>query len=71
MICDGFWPLLASGEGIDLAGLWYHWYAGDAPARLSIVLRQTGCFEIGRDPACHGGVQGLFGFFVETDPQTV
>ena len=71
MICDGFWPLLASGEGLDLAGLWYHWYAGDAPARLSIVLRQTGRFEIGRDPACHGGVQGLLGFLVETDPQTV
>ena len=71
MICDGFWPLLASRAGIDLSGLWYHWFPGDAPARLSQVLRQTGRFEKGGDPACHGGVQGLLGYLVEADPQTV
>ncbi len=71
MICDGFWPLLASKTGRDLAGLWYHWYEGDMPARMSKVLRQMGRFEIGSDPACHGGVQGLLGYLVESNPQTI
>lgn len=71
LICDGFWPLIASRSGLDLAGLWYHWFPGDAPARFTKVLRQMGRFEMGRDPACHGGVQGLLGHLLDADPQTV
>jgi len=64
LISDGFWPLLASRVGIDLAGLWYHWYPGDLPETLVKVLRQTGRFRRPAAPACHGPVQGLIGWLV-------
>jgi len=71
MICDGFWPLLASRSGNDLSGLWYHWYTGDVPEALLKALRQMGRFGAPKSPACHGAVQGLLGHLLTRESQTI
>jgi len=71
IVCDGFWPLLANRSGRELIGLWSHWFPGDTPELMLKVLRQTGRFRTGSDPACHGAVQGLLGYLLEKESQTV
>jgi hypothetical protein len=67
LICDGFWPLMAARDPIDAEKLktwWWHWFAGDVPARWLVLLR--GLHAIGtRDwPASHGSAQGLLGWLL-------
>jgi|UniRef100_UPI0040493898 hypothetical protein len=64
MICDGFLPLLSAQIGADLQGFWYHWYPGDMPQSLNLVLRQTDCSGSERATFCHGVVQGLIGWLL-------
>jgi hypothetical protein len=64
LICDGFLPLLAAKGAPDLMGFWYHWYLGDAPQGLNLVLRQTQTSRAGRVTFCHGIVQGLIGWLL-------
>lgn len=64
LICDGFLPLLASESGQDFSGLWYHWYLGDAPRAMVNALKESGRFDQGVSPACHGAVQSLLGWIL-------
>jgi len=58
LVCDGFLPLLAAHENADFSGLWFHWFAGNAPESLSRKLRGLEILERGRFPLCNGWVQG-------------
>jgi hypothetical protein len=68
LICDGLLPLLASETGRDYFGLWYHWFSGDLPPRLTSGLRQLGYFNGRVQPACHGAAQGVLGWLLEREP---
>jgi hypothetical protein len=64
LVCDGFLPLLAARLGRDFFPLWFHWFAGDLPPRLIVVLRSLGVFTGRAQPACHGLAQGLLGWML-------
>jgi hypothetical protein len=64
LVCDGFLPLLAARMELDLFPLWFHWFAGDLPPRLIVVLRSLGVFTRRAQPACHGLAQGLLGWML-------
>ena len=71
LVCDGFLPLVAARHGRDLMGYWFHWYVGDLPPRVAVLLRSLGAVDVRRDqPACHGLGQGLLGWMLarETAP---
>lgn len=59
LICDGFLPLAAAHLGRELSGLWWHWWPGDQPPLLGVVLRELGMFTGPSRPAAHGPLQGL------------
>jgi hypothetical protein len=67
VICDGVLPLLATQSGLELSGLWHHWFCGDLPPWLSSGLRQLGYFDGRAQPSCHGAAQGLLGWFLERE----
>jgi hypothetical protein len=69
VICDGLLPLLATQNGRDFHGLWYHWFAGDLPPLLTSGLRQLGFFDGRTQPACHGAAQGLLGWLLQREPR--
>lgn len=69
VICDGLLPLIAAQSARELAGLWYHWFAGDLPPLLTSGLRQLGFFDGRAQPACHGAAQGLLGWLLAREPQ--
>jgi len=64
LVCDGFLPLLAARMEQNLFPLWFHWFAGDLPPRLIVVLRSLGVFTRCAQPACHGLAQGLLGWML-------
>lgn len=68
VICDGMLPIMAAHRGVEAAGIWYHWYAGDLPAWLRSGLRQLGYFDARNLPVCHGAAQGVLGWFLEREP---
>ena len=72
LVCDGWLPLLGAREGEDgrLAGLWFHWFAGDLPPMLPTALRQLGVLTA-QQPACNGFAQGLLGWFLERENAAV
>jgi len=59
LICDGWLPLLAAHGAMEFAGLWFHWFPGDAPALLRQALFDLGVCSVRRRPVCHGLIQGL------------
>lgn len=67
LVCDGFLPLLSASGAKGMAGLWHHWFCGDLPSYLGSGLRQLGIFDGQRQPACHGGAQGLLGWLLTRD----
>jgi hypothetical protein len=61
LICDGFLPLLAARLDRDLFSVWFHWWPGDVPPQIRLVLRTLG--QTGTDrPYCHGLAQGFLGW---------
>ena len=59
LICDGFLPLLSARFGADLSGLWFHWFAGNAPQILGKTLEGLEILETRRFPKSNGWLQGL------------
>lgn len=70
LVGDGFLPLLTAESGVDAAGLWWHWLAGDQPAALTAVLRMLGVFAGPARPAALGPVQGLLGWLLANGVDT-
>jgi len=64
LICDGWLPLLAVRGRTTISALWYHWYPGDSPAQMNRVLRELGTLSARMQPACHGLIQGLLGWWL-------
>lgn len=72
LVCDGLLPLLATGTGggvgaRDYSGLWQIWFPGDLPEALPSGLRTLEVFAAPARPACHGRVQGLLGWLIESE----
>jgi hypothetical protein len=59
LICDGFLPLLSARFGVDWSGLWFHWFAGNAPEVLGKTLKGLEILETRRFPNSNGWLQGL------------
>jgi hypothetical protein len=64
LICDGWLPLLATRDATPVSELWFHWYPGDSPAYMGRVLRELGVLTARIQPACHGLIQGLLGWWL-------
>jgi hypothetical protein len=64
LVGDGFMPLLAAQTGMDLAGAWAGWFAGDAPESAVRVLKALGVFEGRAKPVAQGPIQGLLGWML-------
>jgi hypothetical protein len=64
LICDGWLPLLAARGATAASGLWFHWFPGDSPAQLGRALRELGVLSARMQPACHGLIQGLLGWWL-------
>jgi len=71
LVCDGFLPLLAARAERSFFPQWFHWFAGDLPARLIVVLRSLGVFQGRAQPACHGFAQGLLGWMLARESPPV
>jgi hypothetical protein len=72
LVCDGLFPLAAARHpksDASLALLWQHWYVGDAPERLTKLLRNLGVFTAKAQPACHGFYQGFLGWLLAHEQQ--
>jgi len=67
LVCDGFLPLLAAGVERSYFPLWFHWFAGDLPARVTTAIRSLGVFHGRAQPACHGPAQGLLGWMLRQE----
>ena len=67
MICDGWLPLIVAHTGLDLPGLWFHWFSGDLPPVLVRSLKELGVCGDRQHPAAHGWAQGLIGWLVERE----
>jgi len=64
LICDGWLPLLAAHGTTAVSGLWFHWFPGDSPAPMGRALRELGVLSARMQPACHGLIQGLLGWWL-------
>lgn len=59
LMCDAVFPLAAVERAdADLFPLWYHWFIGDAPAKVAKILRDAELVSRER-PVCNGAFQGL------------
>ncbi|MBL9213958.1 MAG: DUF2851 family protein [Opitutaceae bacterium] len=68
LIADGFLPLVAAGQGIDLFPQWFHARVGDQPGQVRRVLRRLGFRGRESAPASQGWAQGLLGWILEARP---
>ena len=64
---DGFMPLLAAQTGLNLAGAWRGWFAGDAPESAVHLLKALGVFDGRERPVAQGQLQGLLGWMLEQE----
>jgi hypothetical protein len=64
LICDGWLPLLAAHGAAAASGVWFHWFPGDSPAQMGRALRELGVLTARMQPACHGLIQGLLGWWL-------
>ena len=64
LICDGWLPLLSTRGGVAVSELWFHWFPGDSPAQTQRALRELGILAARIQPACHGLIQGLLGWWL-------
>ena len=67
LIGDGFMPLVAAETGMNLAGVWAGWFAGDAPDSATRILKALGVFADRSRPVAQGPIQGLLGWLVEQE----
>ena len=58
LMCDALFPLAATLRDADFFAPWFHWFIGDAPARVAVVLRDAKLVSRER-PLCNGAFQGL------------
>jgi hypothetical protein len=64
LICDGWLPLLSAQGVAAVSGVWFHWFSGDLPAPMHRALRELGVLTPRMQPACHGLIQGLLGWWL-------
>jgi len=64
LVCDGWLPLLSAHGVAAASGLWFHWFPGDSPAQMHRALRELGVLTPRMQPACHGLIQGLLGWWL-------
>jgi hypothetical protein len=69
LVCDGFLPLLAAKMEGNLFPFWFHWFVGDLPPRVGIILRALAVVDSRAQPACHGMAQGLLGWMLAREAQ--
>tara|TARA_B110000438_G_scaffold247550_1_gene249746 strand:- start:691 stop:1878 length:1188 start_codon:yes stop_codon:yes gene_type:complete len=66
LVVDGFLPLLAAKNNTDLFAYWFHWYAGDFPAKLKNFLRAAEVAGSDTGEAFSNGLlQGALGYFLQ------
>jgi len=66
LVVDGFLPLLAAKNNLDLFAYWFHWYAGDFPAKLKNFLHTAEIAGPGTSEAYSNGLlQGTLGYFLQ------
>lgn len=65
LVCDGMIPLCAVEASSAWETVWRQWWPGDVPDGVSRLLRTLQIYGTGRQPACHGLVQGLLGWLLE------
>jgi len=66
LVVDGFLPLLAAKQNIDLFAYWFHWYAGDFPTKLKTFLGSAQIAGPGTgEPYSNGLMQGALGYFLQ------
>ena len=66
LVVDGFLPLLSAKQNTDLFPYWFHWYAGDFPAKLKNFLHTAEIAGPGTGEAYSNGLlQGALGCFLK------
>lgn len=65
LVIDACLPLLAAKTGRDYFPAWFHWWAGDMPARLAGLLREAEVLGP-RRPAANGWFQGGLQLLLES-----
>jgi len=66
LVVDGFLPLLSAKQNTDLFPYWFHWYAGDFPAKLKNFLHTAEIAGPGTSEAYSNGLlQGTLGYFLQ------
>jgi hypothetical protein len=66
LVVDGFLPLLSAKQNTDLFPYWFHWYAGDFPAKLKNFLHTAEIAGPGTSEAYSNGLlQGALGYFLK------
>ncbi|MET0262508.1 MAG: DUF2851 family protein [Rariglobus sp.] len=70
LVGDGFLPLLAAKDGLDLEAAWCGWFAGDAPASVVDALRNLAVFVARERPVAQGPIQGLLGWMLAQEAQS-
>ena len=68
LVCDGLLPLLSAKTDQALFPFWFHWFVGDLPPRLGVILKSLAIFDGHAQPACHGVAQGLLGWLLAQEP---
>ena len=63
LVCDAVLPLIAARSGKDFFTLWFHWFIGDAPAKVLPVLRSANLISRER-PLCNGNFQAILQIFL-------
>ena len=59
LICDGFWPLLASRLDRDFFSFWFSWYVGNVPDACLDNLKRLQILDASSSPASNGWMQGV------------
>jgi hypothetical protein len=66
LVVDGFLPLLSAKQNTDLFPHWFHWYAGDFPAKLKNFLHTAEIAGPSTSEAYSNGLlQGALGYFLQ------
>lgn len=63
LMCDAVLPLIAAQSGKDFFTLWFHWFIGDAPAKVLPILRSANLISRER-PLCNGYFQAILQIFL-------
>jgi hypothetical protein len=69
LVGDGFLPLLAAHAGREgvARAIWFHWFPGDLPPRITRGLRELGVGGARDRPLALGSAQGLLGWWLAHD----